>query len=74
MTIAFSSLLNNVFYTIPLSWYLHLKPVRVSRPYILKTILPISLGRAAAVGSAYLGLSKVPVSYAQTGEPFFSTC
>lgn len=30
-------------------------------------ILPISAGRALAVGFAYFGLMKVPVSYAQTG-------
>lgn len=66
LTIALSSLLNNVIYAIPLSKYLHIKPVRASQSYLCKMILPISAGRALAVGFAYFGLLKVPVSYAQT--------
>ncbi|KAI1720138.1 triose-phosphate transporter family domain-containing protein [Ditylenchus destructor] len=66
LTIALSSLLNTVICTIPLLRLLHIKPVRVNASYIVRTILPISLGRAAAVSASYFGLSKVPISYAQT--------
>ncbi|KAI6179344.1 TPT domain-containing protein [Aphelenchoides besseyi] len=40
--------------------------LEISSNYMMKTIFPISFGRALAVSSAYVGLSKVPVSYAQT--------
>ncbi|KAI6196627.1 TPT domain-containing protein [Aphelenchoides besseyi] len=66
LTIALSSLLNNVLYAIPLLKLLRIKTVQISSNYMMKTIFPISFGRALAVSSAYVGLSKVPVSYAQT--------
>lgn len=68
MTIALSTLLNNVLYAIPLSKILKVQPVRASSSYVLRTIVPISIGRAVGVASAYFGLWKVPVSYAQTGS------
>ncbi|CAD5209959.1 unnamed protein product [Bursaphelenchus okinawaensis] len=66
LTIALSSLVNNVIYSIPLMAYLHIEAITPKRSYILKTIFPISAGRALAVGFAYFGLLKVPVFYAQT--------
>ncbi|CAD5215133.1 unnamed protein product [Bursaphelenchus xylophilus] len=66
LTIALSSLINNVIYSIPLMAYFRIEPIRPKKSYLLKTILPISAGRALGVGFAYFGLLKVPVSYAQT--------
>ncbi|KAI6184429.1 TPT domain-containing protein [Aphelenchoides bicaudatus] len=66
LTISLSSLLNNVLYAIPLTRILHIKQTHVSSTYLIKTILPISLGRAAAVTTAYFGLQKLAVSFAQT--------
>ncbi|KAI6226211.1 Solute carrier family 35 member E1-like protein [Aphelenchoides fujianensis] len=66
LTIALSSLLNNVLYAMPLLRLLHVKPVQISSSYMLRTIVPISVGRAIAVSTAYFGLLKVPVSYSQT--------
>uniref|UniRef100_A0A914CXW0 Sugar phosphate transporter domain-containing protein n=1 Tax=Acrobeloides nanus TaxID=290746 RepID=A0A914CXW0_9BILA len=66
LTVALSSLLNGVIYAIPLGKILHITPVRLNSAYIMRTILPISIGKALAITSAYISLSKVAVSYAQT--------
>ena len=66
LTIALSSCLNNVLYAIPLISLLRIAPVSVSTEYLVRTVVPISIGRAAAITSAYFALWKVSVSYAQT--------
>src|SRR4051812_31941115 len=66
LTMALSSLVNNVLYAIPLIRLLHITHVKVTTSYLIRTVVPISIGRALAVSSAYFSLWRVPVSYAQT--------
>lgn len=67
-----SSLVNNAIYTIPLAKIMKVKYSTVTKPYLLKTLLPIAGFKAIALASAFFGLWKVPVSYAQTGLNFHS--
>lgn len=55
-----------MLYSIPLTRFLHIKAAQVSSSYLVKTILPISIGRAVAVSAAYFGLSRLAVSFSQT--------
>jgi solute carrier family 35 protein E1 len=66
LTVTLSSLVNNAIYTIPLAKIMKVKYSTVTRPYLLKTLLPIAGLKAIALASAFFGLWKVPVSYAQT--------
>ncbi|KAF7634711.1 TPT domain-containing protein [Meloidogyne graminicola] len=66
LTIALSSCLNNALYALPLIRIFKISTVHISTEYLLKVILPISVGRAIGITSAYFALWKVTVSYAQT--------
>uniref|UniRef100_A0A914GVV8 Sugar phosphate transporter domain-containing protein n=1 Tax=Globodera rostochiensis TaxID=31243 RepID=A0A914GVV8_GLORO len=66
LTIALSSCLNNVLYSLPLIRFLSIPSVAVPTDYLLRTVVPISIGRAVAVTSAYFALWKISVSYSQT--------
>lgn len=66
VTIALSSCLNNVLYAIPLIRLFRITAVSLPTGYLLRTVVPIAIGRAAAITSAYFALWKVSVSYAQT--------
>ena len=67
LTIALSSCFNNGLYALALIKYLNVNSTHVPNTYMVKMILPISVGRALAIVSSYFALSKVSVSYAQTG-------
>ncbi|KAL3076310.1 hypothetical protein niasHS_013581 [Heterodera schachtii] len=66
LTIALSSCLNNVLYSLPLLRFLSISSVSVPTDYLLRIVLPISVGRAVATVSAYFALWKISVSYTQT--------
>uniref|UniRef100_A0AC34F537 Sugar phosphate transporter domain-containing protein n=1 Tax=Panagrolaimus sp. ES5 TaxID=591445 RepID=A0AC34F537_9BILA len=66
LTVTLSSLVNNAIYAIPLAKIMKVKSKTISKPYLLKTLVPIALFKAIALASAFFGLWKVPISYAQT--------
>uniref|UniRef100_A0A7E4W5A9 TPT domain-containing protein n=1 Tax=Panagrellus redivivus TaxID=6233 RepID=A0A7E4W5A9_PANRE len=66
LTVTLSSLVNNAIFAIPLARITHVRSKPVSSTYLLRTIVPIASCRSIALASAFFGLWKVPVSYAQT--------
>uniref|UniRef100_A0A914YRH2 Sugar phosphate transporter domain-containing protein n=1 Tax=Panagrolaimus superbus TaxID=310955 RepID=A0A914YRH2_9BILA len=71
LTVTLSSLVNNAIYAIPLAKIMKVKAKTITKPYLLKTLVPIAGFKAIALASAFFGLWKVPVSYAQTGVKIF---
>uniref|UniRef100_A0AC34R6D9 Sugar phosphate transporter domain-containing protein n=1 Tax=Panagrolaimus sp. JU765 TaxID=591449 RepID=A0AC34R6D9_9BILA len=66
LTVTLSSLVNNAIYALPLARILNVKFQTVTTRYLLKIIFPIAFAKSVALASAFFGLWKVPVSYAQT--------
>ncbi|TMS33188.1 hypothetical protein L596_000955 [Steinernema carpocapsae] len=67
-TLALSSLISVSIYSsfVVSYWKINSANVPISSHYLYRYIVPLSLGKAIAAGSAYYGLWKVPVSYAHT--------
>uniref|UniRef100_F1L241 Solute carrier family 35 member E1 n=1 Tax=Ascaris suum TaxID=6253 RepID=F1L241_ASCSU len=66
MTVALASLLSIPLYSSPLLRFWQIKKCHVSSYHMTRYVIPISIGKAFAVASAYFSLWKVPVSYAHT--------
>ncbi|KAK0393613.1 hypothetical protein QR680_000309 [Steinernema hermaphroditum] len=67
-TLALSSLISVSLYAVFLLsyWGIGSSSGPLTSYYLYRYIVPLSLGKALAAGSAYYGLWKVPVSYAHT--------
>ncbi|VDM39223.1 unnamed protein product [Toxocara canis] len=66
MSVALASLLSIPLYSTPLLRFWQIKKCHISSYYMTRYVIPISIGKAFAVASAYFSLWKVPVSYAHT--------
>lgn len=65
-TVALASLISVSLYAALLLHYWGTTTAPISSHYLYRYIVPLSFGKALAAGSAYYGLSKVPISYAHT--------
>uniref|UniRef100_A0A1I7XPQ9 TPT domain-containing protein n=1 Tax=Heterorhabditis bacteriophora TaxID=37862 RepID=A0A1I7XPQ9_HETBA len=75
MTLALSNLMCVPLYSIPLLRLWEVKTTVLTTAQYNRYMLPISIGKALAVASAYFTLWKVPISYAHTVKasmPFFA--
>ncbi|VDK17404.1 unnamed protein product [Anisakis simplex] len=66
MTVALASLVSIPLYSKPFIKFWQIKKYHLPSYYTKRYLIPISIGKAFAVASAYFSLSKVPISYAHT--------